>query len=137
MGKIKFEVGKKYFNTEKVFYELCTKRTYQSVYFGKDRYNIKGKGEEFPAEYTNLHTADNFEKTVVVKKRTYQFRVNLSKDNVLGDFTWDFQVLADTQSEAEKILENYLSEPAQTGLKYKKCVGIKSLSSEEILIMKN
>lgn len=60
MEKFVFEVGKNYFNSEKGCYEECTKRTYQSVYFGKDRYNIHGKGKDDATEYTHCHRADNF-----------------------------------------------------------------------------
>ena len=60
MEKIKFEVGKNYFNSETECYELCTKRTYQTVCFGRDRYNIHGKGKDDVAEYTHCHRADNF-----------------------------------------------------------------------------
>lgn len=61
MEKVKFEVGLKYYNSEKECYEICTKRTYQSVFFGTDRYNIKGKHSTADAEYTNYHNASEFQ----------------------------------------------------------------------------
>ena len=60
MAKVNFEVGKRYYNETNGKLELCTKITYQSVYFGNARYNRHGHRGEGEIEYTHDHRADKY-----------------------------------------------------------------------------
>lgn len=55
---------------------------------------------------------------------TFRFKAKLlQKDG--NELYSEFQVLAPTQTKAERLLEEYLSIPNLDGLKCKKCVGIR------------
>ena len=71
---------------------------------------------------------------------TYNFDVKLEyldeyKDKHESDYYCvQFQVLADDKFKAQRILEHWLSEPEQTGWKYKTWVGITPLPTKSVII---
>ena len=89
----------------------------------------EGKVEEiYPDEDTKTKA--------ISQKTTYKFLANLSKsDNVDNNMTWEFQVLAKNEFDAEKILREYLSDPGQTGLKYIECIGLKQIGTDRVIML--
>lgn len=73
---------------------------------------------------------------MICEKRVYGFKANLRKVNgqPLDNFQWPFYVLAETQGKARQLLQEYLSHPERTGLKYDACVGISEMASESIIM---
>lgn len=75
----------------------------------------------------------------VIELTTYNFNVKLEYlDECKIEKTSDyycvpFQVLAKDGFEAQRILEEWLSNPSQTGYKYKTWVGIRPLPSNSVL----
>ena len=71
---------------------------------------------------------------------TYNFDVELEYLDEYKDrhesnyYCVQFQVLADDRFEAQTILEKWLSQPEQTGFKYKSWVGIAPLPTKSIII---
>lgn len=76
----------------------------------------------------------------IKKFTTYNFEVKLEYlDEYKPKHEFDyycapFQVLADDIFEAQRILEDWLSDPKQTGWKYKTWVGITPLPTNSIII---
>lgn len=67
MEKIKFEVGRRYYDNYGRLHD-CTKRTDKSVWFGKNRFNVKG----IDVEYINgayRISADNYDDIEVQSKK--------------------------------------------------------------------
>jgi len=50
---------------------------------------------------------------------------------------WPFQVMAITQGHAKIILDEYLSHPTDTNIKYRRCVGLKPEISKTIIVDKS
>lgn len=73
---------------------------------------------------------------MVQSKTVYGFKANLRKVNgqPLDTYQWPFYVLAKTQGKARQLLEEYLTHPEKTGLKYDKCVGIREMASETVIM---
>lgn len=64
---------------------------------------------------------------------TYNFLAKLEmQDGSLA--TWPFQVMAFSQGKAKKILEDYLSHPEITGLRYRVCVGLEPQPANELIV---
>lgn len=76
----------------------------------------------------------------IVELTTYNFEAKLEyldeykeKDGS-SCFRVPFQVLAEDRFKAQEILEKWLSNPSQTGYKFKKCVGIRLKPANSVLI---
>lgn len=76
----------------------------------------------------------------ITELTTYNFSVKLEyldeykKENSDNCYCVPFQVLAKDGFEAQRILEEWLSNPSQTGYKYKTWVGISPLPSNSVLL---
>lgn len=49
-------------------------------------------------------------------------------------YTFPFKVMAESSFEARKMLEEWLSDPKQTGLKFKKWLGITPMPSDLVIV---
>ena len=74
---------------------------------------------------------------------TYNFKVELEyldkyKSNHKTDCYYvQFQVLAEDKFEAKEMLEEWLSEPEQTGWQYKSVISITHIASSSIIVKEN